>query len=235
MTALSDVESSVTQRDGTSRNAGGTRTRSPTRLDAERAARPAAQFLDVLVRCTGGLRRLGDQPEVARRGHQNCGSNWILPPICKSIVVDCCDLDDESRVFPVCCAYSVEIKNLYICLDTGRRVTAKGSCRYRECARYQQRCLLCDQPQRAGVASSHDMFYPSHNIFYRLRLRRRNDFERAIASRAVPKMTYLSFVTILGPFGSNQLIAASNAICSETRTTFGCCHSHGYSPAVAPT
>ena len=34
-------------------------------------------------------------------------------------------------------------------------------------------------------------------------------------------MTYLSFVTILGPFGSNQLIAASNAICSETKQAFG--------------
>ena len=147
--------------------------------------------------------------------------------------MDCCDLDDESRVFPVCCAYSVEIgRILYIALDTGRRVTAKGSCRYRECARYQQRCLLCDQPRRASVASSHDIFYPSHNIFYRLGVRRRDDFERAIASRAVPKVTYLPPIPILGPFGGNQLIVASNAICPETRTTSGWYHSHGYSPAV---
>ena len=90
-----------------------------------------------------------------------------------------------------------------------------------------------DQPQRASAASSHDIFYPSHSIFYRLGVRRRNDFERAIASRALPKMTYLPIVTILGPFGGNQLIVASNAICPKTRTTFGWYHSHGYSLAVA--
>jgi hypothetical protein len=90
--------------------------------------------------------------------------------------------------------------------------------------------FLRDQPQRASAASSHDIFYPSHNIFYRLGVRRRNDFERAIAARAVPKMTYLPLVTILGPFGGNQLVVASNAICPETRTTFG--WSHDYSPAI---
>jgi hypothetical protein len=111
-------------------------------------------------------------------------------------------------------------------------VTAKGSCRYRERARYQQRRLLCDQPQRAGVASSHDMFYPSDNIFYRLGLRGRNEFEGAIASRAVPKMTYLPPIPIFGSFGGNQLFVASNAICPEARTTFGRCHSHGDSRAV---
>ena len=109
------------------------------------------------------------------------------------------------------------------------------TCRYRECARYQQRCLLCDQPRRASVASSHDIFYPSHNIFYRLGVRRRDDFERAIASRAAPKVTYLPPIPILGPFGGNQLIVALNAICPETRTTFGWYHSHGYSSAVAST
>jgi hypothetical protein len=81
--------------------------------------------------------------------------------------------------------------------------------------------FLRDQPRREGVASSHDIFYPTHNIFYRLGVRRRNDFERAIASRAVPKVTYLPSIPILGPFGGNQLIVASNAICPETRTTFG--------------
>ena len=95
--------------------------------------------------------------------------------------------------------------------------------------------FLRDQPRRASVASSHDVFYPSHNIFYRLGVRRRNDFERAIASRALPKMTNLPLVTIFGPFGGNQLIGASNAICPETRTTFGWYHSHGYSLAVAST
>ena len=113
----------------------------------------------------------------------------------------------------------------------GRRVTAKGSCRYRDCARYRQCCLLCDQPQRASVASSHDIFYPSHNIFYRLGARRGNDFERAIASRAAPKVTYLPPIPIFGPFGGNQVIVASNAICPETRTTFQWQRSHGYSPS----
>jgi hypothetical protein len=95
--------------------------------------------------------------------------------------------------------------------------------------------FLRDQPQRASVASSHDIFYLSHNICYRLGVRRRNDFERAIASGAVPKMTYLPLVTIFGPFGGNQLIVASDAICPETRPTFGWYRSHGYSLAVAST
>jgi hypothetical protein len=92
--------------------------------------------------------------------------------------------------------------------------------------------FLRHQPWRDGVASSHNIFYPSHNIFYRLGVRRRNDFERAIAPRAVPKMTYLPLIPIFGPFRGNQLFVASNAICAEARTTFGRCHSHGDSPAV---
>jgi hypothetical protein len=28
--------------------------------------------------------------------------------------------------------------------------------------------LLCDQPRPKNVASSHDIFYPSHNVFHRL-------------------------------------------------------------------
>ena len=87
--------------------------------------------------------------------------------------------------------------------------------------------FLRDQPQRASAASTHDIFYPSHNIFYRLGARRRNDFEKAIASRALPEMPYLPIVMILGPLEGNQLAVASNAICPEARTTFGCCHSHG--------
>ena len=87
--------------------------------------------------------------------------------------------------------------------------------------------FLRHQPWRDRVASSHNVFYPSHNIFYRLGVRRRNDFERAIAHRAVPKMTYLPLIPILGPFRGNQLFVASNAICAEARTTFGRCHSHG--------
>jgi hypothetical protein len=80
--------------------------------------------------------------------------------------------------------------------------------------------VLCDQPLREGVASSLVVSYPSHNIFYRLGVCMRNDFERAIASRAAPKVTYLSSIPILGPFGGNQLIVALNAICPETRTAF---------------
>jgi hypothetical protein len=92
--------------------------------------------------------------------------------------------------------------------------------------------FLRDQPQRASAASTHDIFYPSHNIFYQLGVRRRNDFERAVASRAPPEVPYLPILMILGPFGGNQLIVASNAICPETRTTFGWYQLHGYSPAV---
>ena len=67
--------------------------------------------------------------------------------------------------------------------------------------------FLRDQPRRASVASSHDVLYPSHNFFYRLGVRGRNDFERAIASRAMPKMTNLPLVAILGPFGGNHSLA----------------------------
>ncbi len=81
--------------------------------------------------------------------------------------------------------------------------------------------FLRDQLRRESVASSHDVFYPFHDISYRFGVRRRNDLERAIASQAMPKMTYLPLIPILGPFGRNQLIVALSAICAEARTTFG--------------
>jgi hypothetical protein len=117
-------------------------------------------------------------------------------------------------------------------VDIYDRDSSFGSAYRREVKKIWQIDFLRDQPQRASAAaSSHDFFYPSHNIFYRLGVHSRNDFKRAIASRAAPKVTYLPSISILGPFGSNQLIVASNAICPETRTTFGWYHSHGYSPA----
>jgi hypothetical protein len=129
------------------------------------------------------------------------------------------------------------VKDVWVVSWTCVTVTSSFRSAYRrEVKKIWQIDFLRDQPQRASAAaSSHDIFYPSHNIFYRLGVRRRNDFERAIASRAVPKMSYLPLVTILGPFGGNQLIVALNAICPETRTTFGWYHSHGYSSAVAST
>jgi hypothetical protein len=137
--------------------------------------------------------------------------------------------------------FNLQVESLWIavistkkaeCFPSARRVTAKGSRRYRDCARCQQRRLLCDQTQCDSVASAHNSFYPAHNIFYRLCVRSRNDFERTIAYRAVPKMTDLPLISILGPLGGNQLNVALNAICTEARTTFGCYHSHDDSAAV---
>jgi hypothetical protein len=126
------------------------------------------------------------------------------------------------------------VKDVWVVWWTFVSVTFSFRSAYRrEVKKIWQIDFLRDQPQRASAASSHDIFYPSHNIFYRLGVRRRNDFKRAIASRAAPKVTYLPIVTIFRPFGRNQLIVASNAICPETRTTFGRYLSHGYSLAVA--
>jgi hypothetical protein len=91
-------------------------------------------------------------------------------------------------------------------------------------------------PLALGVALSElfrKSFYPAHNIFYRLCVRSWNDFERTIAYRAVPKMTDLPLIPVLGPLRGNQVIVALHAICTEARTTFGCYHPHGGSPAVA--
>ena len=92
-----------------------------------------------------------------------------------------------------------------------QRKVVKGL--WRDCCSVS--AVLCDQPRPKNVASSHDIFYPFHNIFYRLGVRRRNDLERAVAFRAVPKMTYLPLIPILGPFGGNQLIVALKAVCPE--------------------
>jgi hypothetical protein len=105
----------------------------------------------------------------------------------KSIVVDCCDLDQESRVFSVCCAHSVESR-IFI-----------------------------------SIPDSLPSLIPCHGIFHHLRV------DDGLEG-AVPKMTYLPFISILGPFGGNQLIVALNAICPEARTTFGCYHPHNDSP-----
>ena len=92
-----------------------------------------------------------------------------------------------------------------------RRKVVKGL--WRDCCSVS--AVLCDQPRPKNVASSHDIFYSFHNIFYRLGMRRRNDLERAVAFRAVPKMTYLPLIPILGPFGRNELTAALNAVRPE--------------------
>ena len=46
---------------------------------------------------------------------------------------------------------------------------------------------------------------------------------------STPNMKDVSLIAILGPFWSNQLIAALNTVSPEARTTFGCYRRHGAS------
>jgi len=67
------------------------------------------------------------------------------------------------------------------------------------------------------IPSRQDIFYPSHNPFYRLGVGRERDdrLEAEVTFPAVPKMTDLPLIAILGSFGGNQLIVASNAFHPE--------------------
>jgi Caspase domain len=60
-----------------------------------------------------------------------------------------------------------------------------------------------------------DTTLPMDELAARFPVRRPNDLEGVIAFRAAPKMKDMSLIPILGSFGGNQLIAASNAVCPE--------------------
>ena len=60
------------------------------------------------------------------------------------------------------------------------------------------RTALSDQPQGGIIFPSHDSFYSSHDIFYRLGVRRRDDLETAVAFRATPTMKNVPLIPILG-------------------------------------
>jgi hypothetical protein len=73
------------------------------------------------------------------------------------------------------------------------------------------------------IPSRQDIFYPSHNPFYRLGVGRKRDnrLEAKVTFAAVPKMADLPLIPILGPLGGNQLIVASNAFHPEAWTAIG--------------
>jgi hypothetical protein len=100
--------------------------------------------------------------------------------------------------------------------EPGKAQAGSETTRYRE-RLYAAPFELPYATYRNGTASPLVMifFYPRHDSFYRLGVRRRNHLETAVALRALPKMDDLAFISILGPFGGNQLIAALNAVCSE--------------------
>ncbi len=93
--------------------------------------------------------------------------------------------------------------------------------------------VLRDQPRLGSVASCDDIFYSSHHLFYRPDVRRRNDLEGAAAFRAVPLMSDLPLVSILGLFGRDERVGALNALHSEARTTSGGCSLHGETPLLS--
>ena len=74
---------------------------------------------------------------------------------------------------------------------------------------------LCDQQRRENIVTRLDIFY---------RLDVGEGLETAVAFPAAPNMMDLLLISILGPFGGNQLITALNALYSEAGTTIEYCH-----------
>jgi len=81
----------------------------------------------------------------------------------KSIVVDCCDLDQESRVFSVCCAHSVESRIFIACrplsLVMGSSITFVSTMVSKEQFAFRERqrrrtCRLFRYPVHSGAISS---------------------------------------------------------------------------------
>jgi hypothetical protein len=71
-----------------------------------------------------------------------------------------------------------------------------------------------------------------HDIFHRLGID--DGLKTIVALPTAPKMTILLLTPILGPFGSNQLVAALSAVHPEGRTTFGYRRRHGNLPVSLP-
>jgi hypothetical protein len=62
-----------------------------------------------------------------------------------------------------------------------------------------------------NVVSCQDIFYPLHDICYRLSVSRRNDLEAIIAFRATPNMNNASLIPMFGPLGKQQLATTLEA------------------------
>ena len=72
--------------------------------------------------------------------------------------------------------------------------------------------------------SRREHFVASHGIFRHLGFD--DGFETAVALPTVPNMMDLPLITILRPFGRNQLIVAIGAVHPEAETAFEWYHRH---------
>jgi hypothetical protein len=87
------------------------------------------------------------------------------------------------------------------------------------------RSTLCDQRQR-------ETFVPYRVIFHRLGAD--DGFKTIVAFPTAPKVTILLLAPILGPFGSDQFVAALGATHPKGRTTIGYHRRHGNLPVRFP-
>jgi hypothetical protein len=72
------------------------------------------------------------------------------------------------------------------------------------------------------MLSRRENFVACHGIFRHLRFD--DGFKTAVALPTAPNMTDLPLITILRPFGRNQLIVAIGAVHPEAETAFDICN-----------